>query len=70
MINIENKIKTVLAISNKTQTEISKDIGMTQANFNRKLKNQTLSLDELEKIAQAVGAEFNLYFKFPDGNKI
>lgn len=45
-------------------------MNMSQPNFNKKLKRQTFTPDELEIIADRLGATYNCYFEFPDGTKI
>ena len=53
-----------------SQAELARQIGMTPANFNLKIKRETLKLDDLEKIAKALGASYNFGFAFPDGTNI
>ncbi|UWO51922.1 helix-turn-helix transcriptional regulator [Eshraghiella crossota] len=50
--------------------ELSRRIGQTPQNLNKKLKRDTLSVDELKQIADAVGVDFDLGFVLPDGSKI
>ena len=40
--------------------ELSRRIGQTPQNLNKKLKRDTLSVDELKQIADAVGVDFDL----------
>ncbi len=49
-------LKTLLlANGNISETEISKKIGSSQTNFNRKLKAGTLKFLEVKKILDALG---------------
>ena len=50
--------------------ELSRRIGQTPQNLNKKLKRDTPSVDELKQIADAVGVDFDLEFVLPDGSKI
>lgn len=50
--------------------ELSRRIGQSPQNLNKKLKRDTLSVNELKQIAEAVGVEFDLGFVLPDGSKI
>jgi hypothetical protein len=43
---------------------------MSPSNFNQKLKKDTFTKDELQKIAEALGGEYKTWFKFPDGTTI
>jgi transcriptional regulator with XRE-family HTH domain len=66
----ENQIKAATAYQGITQGELARAIGMTPQNFNKKLKRETFSPDELTAIAAALGASYVTYFEFPDGTKI
>ncbi len=50
--------------------ELSRRLGQSPQNLNKKLKRDTLSVNELKQIAEAVGVEFDLGFVLPDGSKI
>ena len=69
-MTMEQKISMALAYRNKSQAELARAIGMTPSNFNQKLKRETFTTTELEKIAEAVGATYHFGFEFPDGTKI
>ncbi|GHU59544.1 hypothetical protein FACS189444_5010 [Spirochaetia bacterium] len=58
------------AYKGTSQAAIARAIGMTPSNFNQKIKRDTFTREELEKIATALGAVYNSYFSFPDGTKI
>jgi transcriptional regulator with XRE-family HTH domain len=67
----EQKIKAAAAYSGLSQAKLAEKIGMTASNFNQKLKRDTFTEEELEKIAAALGASFiPCSFLFPDGMKI
>ncbi len=69
-MNTEQKIKAALAIAGISQAELARRLGTTPQNFYFKVKRNTLSLDDMEKIAEALGAEWLAAFVFPDGTKI
>lgn len=50
--------------------ELSRRIGQSPQNFNKKLKRNTLNLDELIAIADALGIIFEQSFTLDDGSKI
>lgn len=50
--------------------ELCRRIGQTPQNFNKKLKRGTISFEEMEQIAKAVGAGYEQAFILPDGSKI
>lgn len=55
---------------NISLAELSRRIGQTPQNFNKKLKRGTVSFDEMVKIAEAVGAGYEQAFVLSDGEKI
>ena len=69
-MTMEQKINMAAAYRGMRQADIARAIEMTPSNFNQKLKRDTFSKDELEKIALALGAVYNAFFEFPDGTKI
>lgn len=50
--------------------ELCRNIGQTPQNFGKKLKRDTISLDELALIAKVMGVGYEQAFIFPDGKKI
>ena len=53
-----------------SNAELARRLGWTpQILFNR-IKTGKFSIEEWEQIATALGAEFRLGFKFPDGREI
>lgn len=69
-MTIKQKITCAYIQANISQTELAKRIGMSQQNLSKRLKTGKFSDIELQKIAEALGCEYHLYFEFPDGTKI
>ncbi len=67
---IEKMIKVALSYAGISQAELARRIGTTPSNLNQKIKRNTLTKEELEQIANALGAEFICVFRFPDGREI
>jgi len=67
---MEQKINMVAAYKGISQAKLARSIGMTPSNFNQKIKRETFTVKELEKIAESVGAVYSFGFEFPDGTKI
>ena len=63
-------IRTLCEKQNISLAELSRRIGQTPQNFNKKLKRGTVSFDEMMEIAKAVGARYEQAFLLPDGEKI
>ena len=51
-------------------SELARRIGQTPQNFNKKLKRETVTLDELKAIADVLEIKFEQTFILPDGNEI
>lgn len=69
-MGIEQKIKMLCAFKGVSQRKLAEMIGQTPSNFNTKIKRETLTQEELEKIAAALGCVYVFGFEFPDGTKI
>lgn len=61
-----------MALSYKgiSQAELARRLKTSAPNLNLKIKRNTLKKEDLEEIAKAIGAEFEMNFIFPDGTKI
>ena len=70
-MGMEQRIKAAVAYGGMSQAKLAEKIGMTASNFNQKLKRATFTEEELQQIAEALGASFVPFsFQFPDGMKI
>lgn len=63
-------IKELCEQVNTSVSELARPIGQTHQNFNKKLKRETVTLDELRAIADVLGVKFEQAFILPDGNEI
>lgn len=69
-ITIKQKIKAACDVAGMSATELGRQMGMSQQNFSKRLKNGKFSKMEYERMAEILGAEFVFRFEFPDGTKI
>lgn len=69
-MNIEQKIKMALGYANISQSELARRLGYTPQNFNQKIKRNTLTFEDMAKIADVLGAEWVAEFHFKDGTII
>lgn len=69
-MNIEQKIKMALSYSGISQAELARRIGTTPSNLNQKVKRNTLTKEEMEQIAAALGGVWKAEFVFGDGTVI
>ena len=63
-------IKELCEQMNISVSELARRIGQTPQNFNKKLKRETVTLDELKAIADVLGVKFVQAFILPDGYEI
>ncbi len=69
-MTIEQKLKMALSYSGISQAELARKIGTTPSNLNQKVKRNTLTKEELERIAIALGGMWRAEFVFQDGTVI
>lgn len=69
-MDIIKKIKMAIAYSEITQGELASRMNMSPQAFSQRMKTGKFSSDDLDKIAEALGAEFSFKIKFSDGTEI
>ncbi len=69
-MTIEKKIKMALSYSGMSQAELARRIGTTPSNLNQKVKRNTITKEEMEEIAAAIGGTWRAEFVFDDGTVI
>lgn len=67
MMAFSKQIELAITYAGETKSSVARSIGMTQQNFSQKLKRETFTREEIEKIAKAINGKFVSYFEFPDG---
>ena len=68
MLDMGMQIRIACTIAGVSVSELARRIGTSPQNLNQRLKVGRFSTEELENIAKALGAEFQLEFKFPNGS--
>ena len=69
-MTIEQKINMALSFRGISQAKLARLIGTSPSNLNQKIKRNTLTKEELEKIADALGGKWRAEFVFDDGTII
>ena len=67
---MEKKINMAIAYKGISQAELARLTGMTPSNFNQKIKRETFTVDELERMGKALDAVYSFGFEFSDGTKV
>ena len=66
----ENQIKSALAYKGMSINQLAEMFPYSRQNLTRKIKQGTLTDEELSTIANAIGATYKCYFQFDDGKEI
>lgn len=69
-MDISKKVKMLLVEFDITATELAKKMGTSQPNLSKKMKNNSWSIADLEKIAEVLEIKFEVFFFLKNGNKI
>jgi transcriptional regulator with XRE-family HTH domain len=69
-MNCEQMINMATAYKGMSQAALARAIGMTPSGFNQRVKRGAFTREELDAMAQALGAVYHSYFEFPDGTRI
>lgn len=62
-------VKQLCEEQNISISELARRIGQSRQNFSKKLKRDTLTIEELKAIADALGVTFEQSFTLPDGTQ-
>lgn len=64
------QVRAAAAYAGVSLSSLAQAIGTSPQAFSQRLTANTLRPGDLEKIGQAIGAEYISLFRFPDGRKI
>lgn len=70
MMTISEQIKVLCVRQNISIAELARRLGKSPQSFNSKMKKQSFTVEELEKIAEVTGASFERNFILIDGERI
>ncbi len=69
-MTIEQKLKMALSYAGISQAELARRLETTPQNLNLKVKRNTLTKEDMERIAGALGGSWRAEFVFKDGTVI
>lgn len=69
-MDFQTKIKLAEAVSNVREAELARRIGTSPQAFNQRMKTGKFKYEELVQIADALGAELVVKFRYPDGTEV
>ena len=68
-MDISTKIKLAATYAGISESELARRLGMSPQSLNKRLKTGKFTSEDLENFAEALGARYNCFFEFPDGQK-
>lgn len=69
-MNISEQIKILCVRTNISTAELARRMGQSPQNFSAKLKRESFTISELERMAEAVDAKFERNFVLYSGEKV
>ena len=69
-MDISTKIKLAATYAGISESELARRLGMSPQSLNKRLKTGKFTSEDLENFTEALGARYNCFFEFPDGQKI
>lgn len=69
-MTISEQIKVLCVRCNMSEAELARRLGKSPQSFNAKMKRESFTIDDLNKIAGVVGVEFKRNFILTNGEEI
>lgn len=69
-MNISEQIKILCVRSNISQAELARRLGVSPQSFSAQMKRESFTIEDLDKIADAVGATFERKFIMHNGEEV
>ena len=69
-MSISEQIRILCVRSNISTAELSRRLGVSPQSLSAKLKRESFTISDLEKIADAVGAQFERNFILHTGERV
>lgn len=69
-MTISEQIKVLCVRCNVSEAELARRLGKSPQSFNSKMKRESFTVDDLEKIASVLGVEFTRNFTLANGEKV
>jgi AcrR family transcriptional regulator len=66
----ERSIKAAAAYAGMTTADIARALDVTTATFSQRLTGRGFREDELDRIAEIMGAKYDARFEFSDGTRV
>ena len=64
------QVKILCILNGISEAELARRLGKSPQNFNAKMKRQSFTIKDLDKIAEVLGVKFESFFVLENGDKI
>lgn len=65
-MKIANAIKTIALAHGKSVSQLAQEFGVLQPQLSRTINNPRITLEDMEKIAEAIGCSVSDFFNFEE----
>ena len=69
-MTIQEEIKVLLVRCGVSEAELARRLGKSPQSFNARMKNQSFTVEDLERIAEALDVSFKRYFILQNGEEV
>lgn len=69
-MSISEQIKVLCVRCNVSEAELARRLGKSPQSFNSKMKRESFTISDLEKVADVLGAKFNREFVLSNGDRV
>ncbi len=69
-MTISEQIKVLCVRCNVSEAELARRLGKSPQSFNSKMKRESFTVEDLDKVAEALGVEFCRNFILANGEKV
>lgn len=69
-MTVKQLVEMAVAYADISNAELARRLGWSQQLLYKRLSTGKFSMDDWEKIADALGAKVKISFVFPDGNEV
>ncbi len=69
-MTIAEQIKVLCVRCKVSEAELARRLGKSPQSFNSKMKRESFTVDDLNKIAEVLGVQFNREFILANGEKV
>lgn len=69
-MTVKQLVEMAVAYADISNAELARRLGWSQQLLYKRLSTGKFSMDDWEKIADALGAKVKISFAFPDGNEV